>query len=97
MVGGSHVEVVDELEDFLERILGAVLRGLHFVHFAHEEVLEGHGVDILVESCGYGSDFLDFLVFGADVVQEVTDEGGFACSYGACKTDASVAQLVEFH
>lgn len=50
MVSEGHVEVVYELEDLLERILGSVLGGLHFVHFAHEEVLEGHGVDVLVES-----------------------------------------------
>jgi len=76
VVSGSHVEVVDKLEDLLEWVLGALLGGLDLVHLAHEEVVEGHGVDLLIECSGDRADLLDLLLLGTDLVEEIAHESG---------------------
>ena len=96
-VGEGHVEVVDEVDDLAEWVLRPVLDGVLLVHFAHDEVEQLPGEDLVVESRRHRADFVVLLALLGDPVDKLVDEGCLARADAADHANAAVGKLVQLH
>lgn len=74
----GHVDVVDEVEDLAQAPLGPKLPVHDFLHLPHQEVVQRHRVDLLVEAGRCLARLFIFICYG---VQELFNECSLACAY----------------
>lgn len=93
----GHVQIVNELNNLAEWVLRSVLNRVFFVHFAHDETEQLAREDVIIQGSRNRADFVVFLTFFGDPVNELINEGGFASSGPADYANRAVGELVQLH
>lgn len=70
---------------------------MFFVHFAHDEIEQLAREDVIIQGSRDRADFVVFLTFFGDPVNELINEGGFASSGPADYAYRAVGELVQLH